>query len=420
MGCGDRPAIDFIMVHQSTVASQVPGWLLVGLMLVLTVCVTGAQRGRSVPLSDSSIVLDTDEHRIRVVVTKGLSRPWGLAFLPDGTMLVTERGGHLRRVRDGVVDPRPIMGVPMVHAVFQSGLMDVALHPEFIENRLVYLTYSKADERGQTIALARGRFEGHALRDVRDIFVAEPWKDDAKTSEMGAEFPTGASRIAFLPDGTLLMTVGGAFLEFRSRGQDPSDHAGKLLRLRDDGSVPDDNPFVGRAGYRPEIYSLGHRNQLGLAVDHASGVIWENEQGPQGGDEVNHILPGRNYGWPTITYGRDYSGRRIAPEPSRPGMEQPFLFWVPSIGVSGLTLYSGNRFPAWKGNVFVGALFSAAPGRPGQVQRLIFNESGMPTGRESLLTELGQRIRDVRQGPDGLLYVLTDEDAGALLRIEPA
>ena len=199
MGCGDRPPIDFVMVHQTPVAGQVARWLLVALMSTLAVGFAGAQRGRSVPLSDSSIVLDTDEHRIRVVVTKGLSRPWGLDFLPDGTMLVTERGGRLRHLRNGVVDPRPIMGVPVVHAVFQSGLMDVALHPDFIENSLVYLTYSKADERGQTIALARGRLEGYVLREVRDIFVAEPSTDDAKISENGAHIPTAATRIA-IPD----------------------------------------------------------------------------------------------------------------------------------------------------------------------------------------------------------------------------
>ena len=200
----------------------------------------------------------------------------------------------------------------------------------------------------------------------------------------------------------------------------PRAEAYKLLRLHANGSVPEDNPFVGQPGYRPEIYSLGHRNKLGLAIHPATGAVWQNEQGPQGGDELNLILPGRNYGWPIVTYSRDYSGERIAAEPSRPGMEQPFLFWVPSIGVTGLTFYTGDRFPAWQGSVFVGSLFSAGPSRAGQVQRLTFNENGLPVGRESLFTELGQRIRDVRQGPDGLLYVLTDEDAAALLRIEPA
>ena len=409
------------MDHRLVVGSSTGRSAGVALIVILTTGIGVAQRGPSPTLPDGPTVLDTDAYRIQVVtVTDGLARPWGLAFLPDGGILVTERGGRLRIVRNGVLDPRPIPGVPSVYAVFQSGLMDVALHPSFADNRLVYLSYSKVGERGLTIALARGRFDGNALHDVREIFVAEPWRDDTTASSMGARFPTGASRIAFLPDGTLLMTVGGAHLEFRSRAQDPGHHAGKLLRLHADGSVPEDNPFVGRPGYRPEIYSLGHRNQLGLAIHPDTGAVWQNEQGPQGGDELNLILPGRNYGWPIVTYGRDYSGERIAAETTRPGMEQPFLFWVPSIGVTGLTFYTGDRFPEWRGSVFVGSLFSTGPSRAGQLQRLTFNENGLPVGRESLLTELGQRIRDVRQGPDGLLYVLTDEDAGALLRIEPA
>ena len=216
------------------------------------------------------------------------------------------------------------------------------------------------------------------------------------------------------------MTVGGAVLEARDTGQDPNDYRGKVLRLHDDGQIPHDNPFLGRSGYRPEIYSLGHRNQLGLAVHPDTGALWENEQGPQGGDELNVLKPGGNYGWPIITYGRDYAGNPISSRTSELGMEQPFLFWVPSIAVSGMTFYTGTRFPEWRGNVFVGSLRFAGFGETGHLQRLVFNEDGLPLRREMLLTELGLRIRDVREGQDGLLYLITDEDEAVVLRLEPA
>ena len=369
----------------------------------------------AVPLPDKPVVYDTAEgQRIRVVVvTRGLSHPWSLAFLPDpstplgvsGNMLVTERTGQLRLIRNGVLDPQPIAGVPAVRSQGLSGLMDVALHPQFAQNRLVYLTYTKPLQGTQnTLALARGRLDGQTLTDVRDVFVASPGTG-------------GASRIAFGRDGTLFMTTGGG----GDKGaQDPNSHAGKVLRLRDDGSAPTDNPFVGRAGYKPEIYSLGHRNSIGLAIHPVTGEPWQNENGPNGGDELNIIKPGRNYGWPIVSYGRTYPGPRQSEIPWQEGFEQPAVFWVPSIAISGLAFYTGDRLPKWKGDVFVGGMRTGEIPGTGHLERILFNEKMEELRRESLLVDLRQRIRDVRQGPDQLLYLLTDADDGAVLRIEPA
>ena len=368
----------------------------------------------AVPLPDKPVVYDTAEgQRIRVVVvTRGLSHPWSLAFLPDPStplgasvnMLVTERTGQLRLIRNGVLDPQPIAGVPAVRSQGLSGLMDVALHPQFAQNRFVYLTYTKPLQGTQnTLALARGRLDGQTLTDVRDVFVAS-----AGTG--------GASRIAFGRDGTIFMTTGGG----GDKGaQDPNSHAGKVLRLRDDGSAPTDNPFVGRAGYKPEIYSLGHRNSIGLAIHPGTGEPWQNENGPNGGDELNIIKPGRNYGWPIVSYGRTYPGPRQSEVPWQEGFEQPAVFWVPSIAISGLAFYTGDRLPKWKGDVFVGGLRTGEIPGTGHLERILFNEKMEELRRESLLVDLRQRIRDVRQGPDQLLYLLTDADDGAVLRIEP-
>jgi len=359
-----------------------------------------------VPLPEKPLQFHTAEGQdIRVVVVAGgLVHPWSLAFLPDGGLLVTERPGRLRIVRDGVLDRRPLAGVPTVRAMGLSGLMDVALHPRFAENHYVYLTYTKpvGDEQA-TLALARGRFDGGALTDVRDIFVAGPGTG-------------GASRIAFGLDGSLFMTTGGGG---GNGAQDPNSHAGKVLRLRDDGTVPSDNPFVGRAGCKPEVYSLGHRNSLGLAVQPGTGDVWQNENGPNGGDEINIIRAGRNYGWPLVSYGRTYPGPKQSEQPWREAFEQPIVFWVPSIAVSGMTFYTGNRLPKWKGDVFVGAMRTGEIPGTGHLERILFNEKMEELRRESLLAEMRQRIRDVRQGPDELLYLLTDADDGAVLRIEP-
>jgi len=368
-----------------------------------------------VPLPDGPVVYDTaEQHKIRVViVTKGLSHPWSLAFLPDGAMLVTEREGRLRIVRNGVLDPQPISGLPQIHARGLAGLMDIVLHPKFADNRLVYFAYSKPGDKGATLAVARGRLDGMALTDVRDIFVADAW-----LSGTGASDGSFGSRLVFDRDGALFITSGDRGIP--AGGQNPNDHFGKILRLRDDGSVPTDNPFVGKAAYKSEIYSLGHRNQQGLALNPLTGELWENEQGPNGGDEINIIKPGRNYGWPLVSFGRTYAGPQQSEVPWREGMEPPTIFWVPSIAVSGLTFYTGDKFPTWKNNVFVGGLREGEIPRTGHVERIVFNDKWEELRREKLLVEMRQRIRDVREGPDGLLYLLTEEDQAALLRIEPA
>ena len=395
-------------------------------MFVVAVAVGAGQQRRGNPderarppglprvdLSDETFIINTHEiARVRVaVVTRGLSHPLGLAFLPGGDMLVTEREGRLRMIRDGALDPEPIEGVPEVLAPGLSGLMDVALHPQFTENRLVYLSHTRPlGEREATVALVRGRLDGMALRDVEDVFVAEPWG--------GA---TASARIAFVPDGLLYMTVGGAFGvgAGAERAQDPSSRAGKLLRLQDDGTVPDDNPFVGQAGYKPEIFSMVHRNQQGLAFHPETAAPWATEHAVQGGDELNVIEPGKNYGWPVVSYGRQYNGPRVSDRFWADGMQEPVVFWVPSIAPSGLTFYTGDRFSQWKGNLFVGSLMTGRIGWPGHIERIVFNENGEELAREWLLTELRQRIRDVKQGPDGLLYVLTEANEAALLRLEP-
>jgi aldose sugar dehydrogenase len=369
----------------------------------------------SPPLPDGPIVLDTGiQHQIRLIVTKGLNQPWSMAFLPDGGILVAERPGRLRIVRNGVLDPNPIAGVPQVQARGLAGLMDLALHPRFSENKLVYFTYHKpaasnTTEGGNnagTITLARGRWDGTALADVHDLF-----------SAIQGAF---ASRIVFGKDGMLYMTVGTGDPPTAARAQDPNDLAGKVLRLRDDGTVPGDNPFAGRAGYRPEIYTLGHRNALGLAVQPDTGAIWECEDGPNGGDEINILQPGKNYGWPIVSYGRFYLGPRVSEIPWREGMEPPLVFWVPAIAISGMTFYTGDKFPSWKNNVFVGGMRQGEVPRSGHLERIDFNDKWEELHRESMLRELQQRIRDVRQGPDGFLYVLTAENDGALMRIEPS
>jgi glucose/arabinose dehydrogenase len=389
---------------------------VVAAVLTLFVVTAVVQRtaGSAVQTTGSETqVLETNDHRIRVVtLAKGLSYPWSLTFLPDGSIFVTERPGRLRIMRNGVLQTEPVAGVPEVRAINQGGLMEIALHPNFAQNNFVYMTYSKAGpgESSATTALYRARFDGKQLREGRDIFVAEAW------SETNLHF---GSRLAFGRDGMLYMTIGER--NQRQRAQDTNDHAGKILRLRDDGTVPNDNPFVGKAGYKPEIYSYGHRSPQGLAIHPQTGELWESEHGPLGGDEVNVIQAGRNYGWPVITYGREYNGDIITDQPVRAGMEQPRFFWVPAIGISGLTFYTGDRFPAWKGHMFVGALSHL------QVQLVrLQGTSPRVMERESILAPLRQRVRDVRQGPDGFLYVATDSDysrrdaTGMILRIEPA
>jgi glucose/arabinose dehydrogenase len=332
-------------------------------------------------------------------------------LLPDGGILVTERAGGLKLVSSGHPTPKPVSGLPDVQTVSLWGLMDVVLHPKFAENRLVYFSYHKPlGNRRATMAIARGRFDGMSLADVTDIFVAK------------SPTTVASSRLAFGLDGSLFVTTTAD----DNRAQDPGEYGGKVLRLRDDGSVPPDNPFTKRKGYLPEIYSLGHRSQVGLAVHPETGAVWSTEHGRQGGDEVNVILPGKNYGWPVVSYGRDYSGARTSATVWQDGFEQPLVVWVPSIAVTGIAFYTGDKFPGWKGNVFVGGLQRGRISRTGRLERIVFNSRGEEIRRESLLTELKKRVRDVRQGADGLLYVLVEDDAGgstggetALLKIEP-
>jgi glucose/arabinose dehydrogenase len=386
----------------------------IALCLFFAVCGLGQQPPIGVPvapLGDGPFTFDTaEQHKIRVtVLAKNLVHPWSLAFLPDGSMLITERPGRLRTFRNGKLDPAPISGVPKVLAVQLAGLMDVALHPKFSENKLVYLTYNKPGENKQVAtAIARGKLEGNALTEVRDIFVANWLPENANGYN---------SRMVFGRDGMIYVSNGASNSD---SSQDPGSHRGKILRLRDDGTVPPDNPFAGKAGYKPEIYSMGHRNTLGLIVHPVTGEVWNNENGPNGGDEINVILPGRNYGWPIASYGRTYEGPRVSDVPWRPGVEQPLVFWVPSIAVSGMAIYTGDRFPRWKNNAFVGSMRMGEIPGTGHIERIVFNAKMEELRRETMLGDLHQRIRDIRQGPDGLLYILTDEDQGALLRIEPA
>jgi aldose sugar dehydrogenase len=361
------------------------------------------------PVSAQGEVFQSQDHPFQVTtVVEGLANPWGMAFLPDGGILVTERPGRLRLVRDGVLRPEPIAGVPEVRAQGQGGLLDVALHPEFASNRLVYLSYSKPGPQGATTAVARGRLEGDRLENVQDVFVAQAWGTG------GQHF---GSRLVFDRGGLLFVTIGdrgdSPNRGERHRSQDPGDHAGTTIRLHDDGRVPADNPFVGRDGALPEIYSYGHRNAQGMTLHPQTGDVWQNEHGPRGGDEVHLIRPGRNYGWPLITHGINYDGSPITGRTEAPGLEQPLLHWTPSIAPSGMTFYTGDAFPRWRGSAFVGAL-------AGQHLRRVTFDGTRPTAQESLLEGLGHRIRDVRTGPDGFLYLLVDAASAPMLRIEPA
>ena len=349
-------------------------------------------------------VISSAEHDFRVVVlTRGLEHPWGLAFLPDGRLLVTERPGRLRLVAaDGTLDPRPVEGLPPIAAQGQGGLLDVALHPQFAENGLVYLSYAARGTGGIGTEAARGRLVDHRLEDVKVLFRQQP------KSGGGRHF---GSRLVLDRQGQFYITLGDR--GEMARAQKLDDLAGKIVRLTADGQIPADNPFVNRTGARPEIYSLGNRNVQGAALHPVTGELWTHEHGPQGGDEVNVIRAGRNYGWPVITYGVEYViGTKIGEGTQKPGMEQPLHIWVPSIAPSGLAFYQGDRFPGWRGDLFVGAL------RGQMLVRLRFDGEKLVREERLLEGELG-RIRDVRAGPDGYLYLLTDADDGVIARLEP-
>lgn len=349
------------------------------------------------------------------IVARGIVNPWGMAFLPSGNILVAEKAGGLRIIRAGQLDPQPLPGPPEVIVASSGGLMDLVLHPEFAANRLVYFTYVKNAEPPAgadyfaTTVMGRGRLNEAetALENVEDVFVAEAWSIN----------PGGhGSRLRFAADGTVFMS--SPFRRDFDNPQNPLSDISKLLRLNDDGSIPADNPFVGQAGYLPQIWSIGHRAIEGIVFHPVTGELWASEHGPQGGDEVNIIQKGGNYGWAEVSYGRDYDGTRVSEIPWQEGILQPELFWVPSIATSGMLFYTGERFFEWENDLFVGSLMTGRLPGTGHIERIEFNDSG-ELKREWLLADLKQRIRDVQQGPDGLIYVLTEETDGALLVLEP-
>jgi glucose/arabinose dehydrogenase len=338
-------------------------------------------------------------------LAEGLVNPWRLAFLPDGSILLTERDGKLRIIRDGALVETPVSGVPAPYVKSQGGLFDVMQHPDFATNRTIFLSYAAGTPEANATRVISATFDGAALSDLKTVFETRPLKNTPVHY---------GGRLALLPDRTLLITVGDGF-NFREKAQDLSNGLGKIVRVNLDGSIPADNPFAAREGALPEIYSYGHRNQQGLAVDPTTGTIWETEHGPMGGDELNIIEAGANYGWPIATYGLDYSGAQITPFTEYEGTKQPEKYWVPSIGPSGLVIYQGDLFAGWKGDLLVGALAKTA------LHRLNM-ENGKVIGEERYLE--GERIRDVREGPDGAIYVTTEDHDGApigrVLRLTPA
>ncbi len=394
---------------------------VLGLAALISAHVTAADQPpigvAAVKLDAGPYVFDTaEEHGIKVtVLARELPRSFALAFLPDGDLLVSERGGNLRLIRGATganpqLQEAPVSGIPALDPPYRNGgLHDLALHPDFASNQLLYFTYNKGepvtgDQRPRSaVALMRGRYANGALTDVEELFA-------------GDYGSTSGSRIVFASDGKLYMTTGAPFGD---DAQKLDNVYGKVLRLNHDGSIPDDNPYVGRADVHPAIYSHGHRDQLGLTEHVASGTILNVEHGVNGGDEVNVIEAGHNYGWPTVTYSRNYDGTPVSDTRVAEGVDDPLLLWVPSIGPSGLAFYTGDKFPAWQGNLFVGSARRGEVDRTGGLERVVFNADLQEIRRETLLTQLHQRIRDVRQGPDGNLYVLTDGDEFAVLRVEP-
>lgn len=343
------------------------------------------------------------DYRVETV-TAGLEHPWSLAFLPDGRMLVTERVGRLRIIeQDGSLNPQPVGGVPEGFVAAQAGLMEVLLDPEFASNQQLYLSYAYGTAQANNTRLAKARLVDGQLQDVQVLFSAQPAK-------AGAAHYGG--RMAFLPDNSLVLTLGDGF-DWREQAQNTSNHLGKIVRLKRDGSVPADNPLVGQAGAAPEIYSFGHRNVQGIVYDAELKRLYSHEHGPRGGDELNLIEPGNNYGWPLITYGVDYTGAQISPYTELPGLQQPLLHWTPSVAPSSLTQYRGALFPEWQGDLFASTLAERSV-------RRIRLQDGKLAGEEVLFEELDERIRDVRGGPDGALYLLTDSAEGRLLRVVPS
>ncbi len=362
-------------------------------------------------LASSKNELAIAESVQKTTIVEGLEHPWSMAWLPNGEILITERPGRLRIVRNGVLEPKAIAGIPEVLAVGQGGLMDVSLHPNFSENRLIYLTYAYGSRDNNHTRVARAKFEGAALQNLEVIF------EVSQTKRGGQHF---GSRIVWLPDNTMLVAIGDGGNPpiqldgdlIRKQAQNLNSHLGKILRLNDDGSIPSDNPFITSDNANPSVWSYGHRNIQGITFDRATNRLWSTEHGSRGGDELNLVEAGKNYGWPVVTHSREYSGGEISPFRSRPGMVDPKVVWTPAIAPSGLALYTGDRFPEWTGDLFAGGLVSQ------DVRHLDLDAEGNVINQESI--SIGQRVRDVRQSPEGMLYVLTDSPNGKLLRIEPA
>ena len=352
-------------------------------------------------------VFHGEDHAYRVVtVADGLQNPWGMQFLPGGDILLTERPGRVRLIRDGALLPDPVADLPEIGAGGQGGLLDILLHPDFGTNRFVYLSYAKLRADGErTTAVARGSWDGNRITGIREIFAAEAWSD------RGAHF---GGRMVIDADGYLFLALGDR--GYMDESQNLRNHIGTILRLHDDGRVPSDNPFVGREDALPEIWTYGNRNGPGLAIHPETGEIWQNEHGPRGGDEINLVRPGLNYGWPVISYGINYDGSVLTEHTHMEGMEQPVHHWTPSIATSGKAFYTGDAFPAWRGSMLVGGLAGT------QIARVTLNGHTY-VGEETLLRDYGERIRDVRDGPDGFIYALTEnragEPAGKVIRLEP-
>ncbi|PZO48325.1 MAG: hypothetical protein DCF15_18065 [Phormidesmis priestleyi] len=392
--------------------------LYVAKVLIIGLALSGCASPATAPLesSESSEAAPSNELLTQVptpqVVTlvESLEHPWGLTWLPDGTMLVTERPGRVRIIKDGVLDPTPVSGLPEVLDRGQGGLMDVSVHPQFAENQWVYFTYADGTGSANRTRVARARFDGSDLSDWQVIFEVNRTKEG--TQHFG-------SRLVWMPDSTLLVSIGDGGnppveLEgdlIRNQAQDLGSHLGSLVRINDDGSPPANNPFADAANADPAIWSYGHRNIQGVAIDSATGQVWATEHGSKGGDELNQIAAGENYGWPIVTHSREYSGGEISSERSRPGMVDPLIVWTPSIAPSGLAVYRGDRVPQWQGDLFAGGLVSQS------IQHIKLDDSGAVLSQTPI--NIGQRVRDVAQGPDGWIYVLTDESNGRLVRLEP-
>jgi aldose sugar dehydrogenase len=403
-------------------------WAAAALLLMSVAGAVLAQGpGQTLPAPTLPAEFNTQTgQRIKVSKVAGdLFHPWSFAFADARTILVAERNGKLRMIRDGALQPQPVWEAPP-HPATENGLHFIALHPQFAQNGFVYLSHPKRGEKGNTLAISRGRFNGTALVDVKEIFVADAWETSGNM----------AGRLFFGPGGFLFVTVGDRDRiccsaeqrrpdgsddnSLRMKAQALDNHVGKTLRLKDDGTAPPDNPFVGRAGAKPEIFTYGHRNGYGLSVHPETGELWQAEIGPLGGDEVNVLIAGHNYGWPVVSMGRNYTGSLVSDKPwFREGMDNPRMFWVPSISPSSLMFYNGDRFKGWKGSVFVGGLTNRT------LLRMSFNQPSQAERREALLTSLGIRPRDIQLGPDGNLYIATEGASGGtatdgmVLKIEP-